>query len=84
MTEQSIDVKLALLSQQMQILMDESRTSTADMKAEIGSLKSDIADIKTQAAKWKGAFGVMLGAAAFVIGLVTVWEKLGVLFKHQP
>ncbi|MCR9238746.1 MAG: hypothetical protein NXI17_18930 [Alphaproteobacteria bacterium] len=82
MTKQLIDVQLALLSQQMQTMMDESRRSTADMKDEIGILKSDMADIKMQAAKWKGALGVMLGAAAFVIGLITVWEKLAVLFKH--
>ncbi|MGJ8531545.1 MAG: hypothetical protein ACSHYC_05130 [Alphaproteobacteria bacterium] len=82
MTEQLIDVQLALLSQQMQTMMDESRSSTADMKAEIGILKSDMADIKMQAAKWKGALGVMLGAAAFVIGLITAWEKLAVLFKN--
>lgn len=82
MTKQLIDVQLALLSQQMQTMMDESRRSTADMKDEIGILKSDMADIKMQAAKWKGALGVMLGAAAFVIGLITAWEKLAVLFKH--
>ncbi len=84
MSNQSVEVQLALLSQKIQTMMDESRSSTADMKAEIGSLKSDMADIKTQAARWKGAFGVMLGAAAFVIGLITVWEKLGVLLKTQP
>ncbi len=83
MTNQSIDVQLALLSQKIQIMMDESRRSTADMRTEIRSLKSDMADIKTQAARWKGAFAVMLGAAAFVIGLITVWEKLGALFKAQ-
>lgn len=82
MTKQSIDVQLALLSHQMQIIMDENRTSTANMKVEIGSLKSDMADIKMQAAKWKGALGVMLGAAAFVIGLITAWEKIGVIFKN--
>lgn len=82
MTKQLIDVQLALLSQQMQTMMDESRRSTAEMKDEIGILKSDMADIKMQAAKWKGALGVMLGAAAFVIGLITAWEKLAVLFKH--
>lgn len=82
MTKQLIDVQLALLSQQMQTMMDESRRSTADMKDEIGILKSDMADIKMQAAKWKGALGVMLGASAFVIGLITAWEKLAVLFKH--
>nr|WP_306267593.1 hypothetical protein [Pararhizobium sp. IMCC3301] len=81
MTEQSIEVQLALLCQQMQAMIDESRSSRADMRAEIRSLKSDMADIKTQAAKWKGAFGVMLGAAAFIIGLVTVWEKIGAAFK---
>ena len=82
MTKQSIDVQLALLSQQMQIIMDENRTSTANMKVEIRSLKSDMADIKMQAARWKGAFGVMLGAAAFVIGLITAWEKVSVFFKN--
>ncbi|WP_306257756.1 hypothetical protein [Pararhizobium sp. IMCC21322] len=82
MNKQLIDVQLALLSQQMQTMMDESRSATADMKAEIGTLKSDMADIKMQAAKWKGAFGVMLGAAAFLIGLITAWEKIGVLFKN--
>lgn len=82
MTKQLIDVQLALLSQQMQTMMDESRRSTAEMNDEIGILKSDMADIKMQAAKWKGALGVMLGAAAFVIGLITAWEKLAVLFKH--
>lgn len=82
MTKQLIDVQLALLSQQIQTMMDESRRSTADMKDEIGILKSDMADIKMQAAKWKGALGVMLGASAFVIGLITAWEKLAVLFKH--
>tara|TARA_R110002124_G_C8751955_1_gene498329 strand:- start:107 stop:355 length:249 start_codon:yes stop_codon:yes gene_type:complete len=81
MTEHSIEVQLALLCQQMQAMIDESRSSRADMRAEIRSLKSDMADIKTQAAKWKGAFGVMLGAAAFIIGLVTVWEKIGAFFK---
>lgn len=84
MTEQSIEVQLALLCQQMQAMIDESRSSRADMRAEIRSLKADMADIKTQAAKWKGAFGVMLGAAAFIIGLATVWEKIGAFFKGYP